>query len=434
MAEPIRLTGPVPPGLQRRGVLAGGAAVALGLPAARAQTRARVVLQVAAFPLVDEICRAALPAWRQLHPDVDVQVATRQYADHHTAMTTSLSTSVLLPDVMALEGSYVGRFALGSGLEDLRQAPYGIEQFRDRVVPYAYQLAVGRGGAVVAMPTDVGPGTMVYRQDMLAKAGVDVAAMGASWQGFLEAGQRLKANTGAYLVSHARSVNDILLRTGLKPGEGLYFDSGSRVLVDSPRFRRAFEVAREVRRQGLDAKVVTWSNDWAESLRRGRLAVELSGAWMVGQLSNWVAPQTVGLWRAAHLPEGANAGYGGTFYAIPRRANPAHKALAWQFIQLMTLNRERQLAAFKGFDAFPALLETHDDAFFDEPVTFLGGQRARGLWREAARRIAAAPTHKQNNFAGEVVNSELDQVLQRGKDIATALGDAQRLLQRRAHR
>ncbi len=100
----------------------------------------------------------------------------------------------------------------------------------------------------------------------------------------------------------------------------------------------------------------------------------------------------------------------------------------------MTLNRERQLAAFKAYDAFPALLETHGDAFFEEPVAFLGGQHARTLWRDAARRIAAAPTHKQNNFAGEVVNSELDQVLQRGKDIQTALGDAQRLLERRAHR
>jgi multiple sugar transport system substrate-binding protein len=44
------------------------------------------------------------------------------------------------------------------------------------------------------------------------------------------------------------------------------------------------------------------------------------------------------------------------------------------------------------------------------------------------------PVHKQNNFAEEVINTELDNVLDRGKDIATALADAQRLLERRAHR
>ena len=42
--------------------------------------------------------------------------------------------------------------------------------------------------------------------------------------------------------------------------------------------------------------------------------------------------------------------------------------------------------------------------------------------------------HKQNSFADEVIGTELDNVLERGKDIASALGDAERLLQRRAHR
>ena len=42
--------------------------------------------------------------------------------------------------------------------------------------------------------------------------------------------------------------------------------------------------------------------------------------------------------------------------------------------------------------------------------------------------------HKQDAFADEVINTELDKVLDRGKDITEALADAQRLLQRRALR
>jgi multiple sugar transport system substrate-binding protein len=42
------------------------------------------------------------------------------------------------------------------------------------------------------------------------------------------------------------------------------------VLVASPRFVRAFELAREVRRHGLDARVSEWSNEWSESFKRGR--------------------------------------------------------------------------------------------------------------------------------------------------------------------
>lgn len=421
------------PQISRRTVLAAGTTLAVA--GARATKSAGdETLTVAAFPLLDEIVAAAGPHWHRLHPATRIKVVKRQYVDHHTAMTTALSTSTYLPDVMALEVSYVGRFAQGGGLEDLRREPFGIERDRDRWVPAAYDQATGPSGAVVAAPADVGPGTMLYRADVLAQAGVEPEALTASWDGYIAAGQRIKARTGAYLVAHVQAVKDIAIRIGMQPGEGLYFDRDSKVLVQSPRFVRAFELAREIRRARLDARIGTWSSEWAEALRRGRIATELGGAWMVGQLNKWVAPQTAGLWRAAQFPESTFVPYGGAFYAIPRRSDPRRKALAWDFIRMMTLEQALQAAAFKGYDAFPSLIATHEDPFFDEGLPFLGGQKARLLWREAARRMAAAPVHKQNGFADEVIGTELDNVLDRGKSITAALGDAARLLAHRANR
>ncbi|MFN0184103.1 MAG: ABC transporter substrate-binding protein [Aquabacterium sp.] len=413
----------------RRAVLAAGLASVMPVRAAE-----RRMLTVAAFPLVDEIVKAAIPHWARRHPDVDIQVVSRQYGDHHTAMTTALSTSVRLPDVMTLEASYVGRFAHGRGLEDLRLSPYGADTYRDRFVPYAWDQALNRRDELVALPTDIGPGTLLYRADLLARAGVPVADLTTSWEAYVEAGVKIKAATGAYLISNAQVIKDIVIRSGLKPGEGLYFDRDSRVLVDAPRFVRAFELARTVRRHKLDARVNAWSNEWAEGFKRGTLATELSGAWMVGQMANWVAPGTKGLWRAAQLPDRTYVGYGGSYYAVPRRADGRNKALAWELIRLLTLEPAMQFAAFKSQDAFPALLSTHGDPFFEEPLPFLGGQPARLLWREAARRITATQVHKQNNFADEVIGTELDNVLDHGKDIGRALADAGRLLARRAHR
>jgi len=402
---------------------------------ARASTVAEgAVLTVAAFPLLDEIVAAARPRWHALHPSVEIKVVKRQYVDHHTAMTTALSTSTYLPDVMALEVSFVGRFAQGGGLEDLRREPFGIGRVGDRWVRAAIDQATGPSGAVVAAPADVGPGTLLYRADVLDRAAVNVDALTASWEGYVDAGERIKARTGAYLVAHVQAVKDIVIRIGMKPDEGLYFDRDSNVLVQSPRFVRAFELAREIRRARLDARIGTWSSEWAEALRRGRIATELGGAWMVGQLNKWVAPTTAGLWRASQFPEGTFVPYGGAFYAIPRRSDPARKALAWDFIRMMTLDPALQAAAFKGYDAFPSLIATHEDPFFDEPLPFLGGQRARLLWRDAARHMAAAPVHKQNGFADEVIGTELDNVLDRGKPIPTALADAARLLAHRARR
>ncbi len=395
---------------------------------------AQQVLTVAAYPAVDKIVEAAIPAWKKRHPNVGIKVVSRQFADHHTAMTTALSTRFYLPDVMALEVGYVGRFAQGGGLEDLRKPPFDIGQVSAAWVPYAVAQATSRSGSVVAAPADIGPGTLLWRADVLARAGVGEAELTKSWDSYVAAGVKIKQATGAYLLPHARDMKDILIRTGIQPGEGLYFDTDSRVLVTSPRFVRAFELAREVRRHRLDARVMVWSNEWSEGFKRGTLATQMSGAWLAGHLSNWLAPDTKGLWRASQLPEGAFVAYGGTFFAIARGAPAANKALAWEFIRMLTLDRELQLAAFKSQDAFPALLSSYDDPFFEQPLPFLGSQPARSLWRDATRRIAAVTVHKQDVFASEVIDTELDKVLDQGKDIPTALADAARLLQRRAKR
>ena len=414
---------------QARAVVALALAAAV-LPAASARDK----LTVAAFPAVDEIVRSAAQEWKKIYPDIDIQVVSRQFSDHHTAMTTALSTSFYLPDVMALEVSYVGRFAQGGGLEDLARPPYNAGEYKARYAPYAWAQATARSGAVVAIPTDIGPGTLLYRKDILDKAGVSEAELTSSWEGYVAAGVKIKASSGGYLMANARDMKDILIRIGVKPGEGLYFDDQSRVLVTAPRFVRAFELARKVRQQKLDAKVAAWSNEWSEGFKRGTIATQMSGAWLAGHLNNWLAPSTKGLWRAAQLPAGAHAAYGGTFYAIARGAPVGHKLLAWEFIKLMTQNRNVQLASFKSQDAFPALLETYDDPFFDQPIAFLGGDKARVGWRDAVGKITAVSVHKQDAFADEVINTELDKVLDRGKDITTALADAERLLARRALR
>lgn len=424
--------------LCRLAVMATGATSAAfglsGLSGCSSRNESGLRLTVAAYPQIDAVVKAALPAWQEKHPGVVVDVVSRQYADHHTAMTTALSTAVGLPDLMALESSYVGRFSSGYGLQDLAGAPYVGLALRERFVPFAFDQALNARGELVALPTDIGPGTMLLRQDILDRAGVAPESLAASWDAYVKAGFQIRKATGAKLLSNAQGLKDILIRSGLKPGQGLYFGPDSEVLVESDRFRRAFELAREVRSAGLDAKVGAWSNEWAEGFKRAQVATDLTGAWMVGQLAQWVAPSTAGLWRASQLPESTYVSYGGTSYAIPRRSEPARKDLAWSLMQHLTLDPQLQLQAFRDVDAFPALVQTLQAPFFDEPLPFLDGQPARRLWREAAQRISAIPTHKQNNFADEVVGTELDNVLERGKLIPRALADAAQVLRRRALR
>lgn len=417
--------------------LTAGKALAVVCMAAWATLTAPVVqaqqsLTVAAYPAVDEIVKAAIPQWKKMHPNVEIKVISRAFADHHTAMTTALSTASNLPDVMVLEKGYVARFSRSGGLENVGDPPYNFKAQQARFVPYAVQQGTGNGGAIVAVPADIGPGTLLYRDDILKKAGVSVEELTRSWESYVQSGVKIKAATGAYLVANAQDVKDIVIRSGIAPGDGLYLDSNRKVLVDSPRFVRAFTLAKQVRSLKLDAKLNAWTPEWAEAFKRGKLAAPFSGAWLSGHLNNWLAPATRGLWRASQLPDHAYASWGGTFYAIPKQAT--NKALAWDLIQLMTQRADMQLQAFKAQDAFPALLEVYNDPFFGEPIAFLGGQKARLLWRDASQKIGAIQVDKLDNIAEEIVNTELDKVLAQNKDIPTALADAKRLLEHRANR
>jgi multiple sugar transport system substrate-binding protein len=56
---------------------------ALTLNAAVAQ---KTTITVAAFPAVDEIVKASLQSWEKKHPEVQVKVVVREYADHQSTL------------------------------------------------------------------------------------------------------------------------------------------------------------------------------------------------------------------------------------------------------------------------------------------------------------------------------------------------------------
>jgi multiple sugar transport system substrate-binding protein len=353
-------------------------------------------------------------------------------SDFPTAMITSLAAGANLPDVMAMDMEIIGKLAESAGLEDLAKPPFDALQHSARVPAFALAAARSGKGGLAAFPVDVGPGALFYRTDLLQKAGLSEADLTASWEGFIAAGKILKARTGAYLIGSATDIKDIYIRASLRDGEGVFFDGQGKVLVESPRFIRGFELARAARLAGIDARVAVWSNEWSEGFRRDRIAGQMMGAWLGGHLKNWIAPKLAGQWRSAQLPEGAFSSWGGSFYAIPTKAK--HKDLAWAFIRYLALDKEQQLAAFRGLDAFPALIEAQDDAYVDEPLEYFGGQRARQLWRAAARRIPAVDADRYDAIAIDVVNAELEQVLEHSKDIKLALADAKRGIERRVRR
>ena len=393
---------------------------------------ARTTLTVAAFPDLDRSAQIAIAAWSRSHPDVEVRLTTRAFADHHTAMTTAIATGANLPDVMAVDKDYLGKFVQAGGLEDLESAPYDVRAVSAQMARSGLGPAVGVGGRLRALPADIGPGALFYRSDLIARAGLTEDDLTHDWASYIAAGVKLKQATGVYLLASAIDLKDILIRAGLADGQGVFFDAAGHPEVESARFVQAFTLARAARRAGIDARVAAWSSEWSEGFRRDRVATQMMGSWLAGHLKNWIAPAQSGLWRSAPLPGGTAASWGGSYWAIPVRA--AHKALAWDFIRTLCLDRAQQLEAFRRLDAFPALLAAQQDDYLAQPIPYLGGQAARLQWRAASERVPALHVDRYDQVANDIVNAELDQVLEHDKAIAQALADARIAIERRARR
>ncbi len=405
------------------------AALAIG---ACAGAQAATTLTVASFPSFDESVKVAIPAYKKLHPEIEIKLTSLAYGDHHTAMTTALATGSGLPDVMAVEIGFIGKFAESGGLEDLAKAPYNGMQYRKQFLRFTYPQVLTPSGKLAAMPADVGPGTMFYRKDIMDKAGVSEKDLTGTWESFIDAGKKVKAATGAYMLADASDISNIYIRSNLKDGEGIYFDKKGDPVLDTPRFKKAFELAQAARKAGIDGKIGAWSNEWSEGFKRNQIATQMMGAWLAAHFEQWLAPATKGLWRSAQLPNGAFASWGGSFYTIPSKSE--HKQEAWEFIKFMTMNKDQQIAAFRKVAAYPALVSAQDKDFIDQPVEFMGGQQARKVWQLSAEKIPGIRVDKYDSIATSVVGDALNEVLEKGKDINVALKEAQDKLKKRMRR
>ncbi len=395
--------------------------------------QAQTTITVASFPSFDEAVKLAKEPFEKQNPDIKIKLVSLSFNDHHNAMTTALATGSGIPDLMGLEIAYIGKFAESKGLEDLNQAPYNGKELATKLHGFGVAQGQDSNGAQIAMPADVSPGTLFYRKDIIDKAGVRPEQLVASWDSFIETGKVIKEKTGANLVAHASELFTVYIRSNLKDGEGLYFDKDGNSLLNTPRFKRAFELSVAARKAGIESDIGTWSNDWREAFKRESLAAQLDGAWLVFHFETWLNPEGKGNWRSIHPPGDSHFSKGGGFFAIPKKAK--HKEAAWKFMKFMIDNVEQQRKVFSATGSYPALIEAmEDDEFRNQPVEFLGGQKARVLWHEATAKVPMIPTDKYDQTAAVIIGTALDDVLEDDVDIDKALAAADKKLKRRVRR
>lgn len=128
----------------------------LGTVCLEAAPKTKII--VGCYPALDEAYAAIMPAFNKKYPNIEVEIKSLGFDDHHSTLVTALAAGEGAPDVAALEIAYVAQFVGEGGLVNLLQAPYNAGRYKGGITPYTWAQGSSDDGRLIAMPADIAPG------------------------------------------------------------------------------------------------------------------------------------------------------------------------------------------------------------------------------------------------------------------------------------
>ncbi|GAB6090227.1 ABC transporter substrate-binding protein [Spirochaeta dissipatitropha] len=340
------------------------------------------------------------------YPNINITFQSADFGGHHDRLTTQIAAGERTNDIESLEVGFIALFVeQGDALLDLNQAPFNHSQATGDLVEFAMAQGRTRAGEQVALPVDIAPAVLFYREGLAAEAGANFVGLN-SWDEYIEESKKVTGN-GRWSVPNAADVANIPL-AGAKGG---WFDANGNVLQPKERFLGAFELVTAVREAGIDADLGAWSGPWIEAFSNGTVVTMPNGAWWGGALRTWVAPD-VDDWRVTYLPGKAMSSLGGSYLAIPATVPADKRAAAWEVVKYLTTSKEAQLLTFATIDAFPALTSTYDDPIMSEPVPYFGNEPVRQIFADVALNMPNQTVSEYDRMIESIWGSVLGQVIE----------------------
>ena len=311
------------------------------------------------------------------YPAIHVEVVNvGQGAPHYQKLRTAIKAGTGGPDVVQVEFQYLPSFTQGGDLLDM--APYGAAGISGDYADWIWSQ-VSDGEAVYGIPQDIGPMGNLYREDLLAEAGIEVPT---TWEQFAEAARTYRAaNPDKYLTNmpgnDAGQFVGLMWQAGARP---FGYDGAETVTIDldTPEVAKVVDFWNTLVRDDLIAVDPDFTDQWYQGLANGRYASWQGAAWGPVFLQG-TAADTSGLWRVAPLPQWdtenpASGNWGGSTDAVlTTTENPI--AAAQLALWINTAHEPALKFATEQFlfPASQAILE--DSAFLDQEAEFYGGQQ-----------------------------------------------------------
>ncbi len=309
-------------------------------------------------------------------------------APHYQKMRAAIQSGQGAPDVAQVEYQYLPSFTLGDNLLDI--SPYGATEIKSQFPDWVWSQ-VSKGEAVYGVPQDVGPMGLLYREDLLKEAGVEVPK---TWPEFAAAAEKYRAaNAKSYFANLAP--NDpghfvsYLWQRGARP---FAFDGDKTVTVNlaSAEAKEVAQFWSDLVAKDLVSVDADFNDAWYQGFSNGKYAAWPAAAWGPVFLQG-TAKKTSGKWRAADLPQWdpatpASGNWGGSTDAVLKgSANPIAAAQLALFI-----NTDKESALRLATEQFlfpPSTTILEDPKFADQESPFYGGQKVNEKFTQISATV-----------------------------------------------
>lgn len=292
------------------------------------------------------------------------------------------------PDVATLEYPQLPGFAIDGVATDLTDLVS--DRTRDVLLPQALERATF-DGRIYALPLDIEPMVMHYRQDLFDEHGFEAPR---TWEDFADLGLAVRDRLPGSRITVFPTDGGTQFASYACQAGAQWFDTDGDTwtvsLTDAPT-RRVAEYW-----QGLIDDDIVFANSvggprYPAQVGEGTVLVRLSGAWDAGaQMSSH--PGQKGLWTVAPLPEwepgaGVLGDHGGSTFTVTRDSR--HPEAAMEFIEWQVSHPDAMRARLSAgtSSAFPVvdeLVEVGREALDPE---YYGGQDIYGLFAQEAVKV-----------------------------------------------
>ncbi|MBE8519289.1 extracellular solute-binding protein [Amycolatopsis sp. H6(2020)] len=362
--------------------------------------------------------------WNSGHPEAKVTVQKQAGGDELIPKILTAEKAGTGPDLVQAEYQMIPTLVANDALADIGKFAAGA---KDRFAENVWKQVTVGSDAVYAIPQDIAPLALFYREDLFQQFGLKVPT---TWDEFADDARDLKRkDPGRALATF--SSNDPGLFAGLtqQAGAAWWTTSGDtwKVAIDDPASRKVAQFWGGLIAEGALDNQPMYTPAWNKVLDDGKQLAWVSAVWAPGTLTT-AAPSSKGKWKMAPLPQwtpgaAVTGSWGGSGTGVTNGAEKRGKAeAAAKFATWLNTDPAAVAALVKESAVYPAATAAQTGGALTTPDFFPNQPGFYGLAADIAKGTAAASWGPDVIVAYSAFKDAFGKASQDKSDFTAALG------------